>query len=68
MRIRVLARDKYTCQSCGINGENVKLQVDHIIPKSKGGVTEDRNLQTLCFDCNMGKRNFQIPPRSNENG
>jgi hypothetical protein len=41
----------------GINkeGKEVQLTVDHIIPLSKGGGNNYRNLQILCFDCNQKK-------------
>lgn len=40
------------CKKCG-SKEN--LQVDHIIPVSKGGNDEMDNLQPLCADCNREK-------------
>lgn len=59
IRIKVFERDNYTCQICGRNNrqDNVKLEVDHKIPVSKGGSDDISNLQTLCFDCNRGKSN-----------
>lgn len=56
-RIKVFERDNYTCRICGRNptDDNVKLEVDHIIPFSQGGSNKIDNLQTLCFDCNRGK-------------
>ncbi|HHU54525.1 MAG TPA: HNH endonuclease [Mollicutes bacterium] len=30
---------------------------DHIKPVSKGGKTQEGNLQTLCERCNLGKSN-----------
>jgi hypothetical protein len=57
LRFRILERDKYRCVICGRSAEDgVKLQVDHIHPKSKGGIADESNLATLCFDCNIGKR------------
>ena len=55
-RVLVLERDNYTCQMCGrTRYDGVKLEVDHIIPVSKGGSDDISNLRTLCFDCNRGK-------------
>lgn len=54
----VLARDKWTCKSCGRTPKDgVTLEVDHILPRSKGGTDEIKNLQTLCKKCNIGKSN-----------
>jgi 5-methylcytosine-specific restriction endonuclease McrA len=50
-RYDVLRRDKFTCQICGrTQNDGAKLEVDHIIPVSKGGKTADHNLQTLCYE------------------
>jgi len=54
-RYEVIARDNFSCCLCGIGREG-QLEVDHIIPRSKGGSDDMDNLQTLCFDCNRGKR------------
>lgn len=51
-------RDKYTCQICGMKAtseNNLLLEIDHIIPLSKGGDSSDENLQTLCWRCNRKK-------------
>lgn len=58
IRESILARDNWTCQRCGnsvYNEPNLLLEVDHIIPISKGGKTEPNNLQTLCWRCNRSK-------------
>lgn len=55
LRYKILERDNYTCQRCGDRAPNVKLHVDHLIALSRGGMTEERNLMTLCQKCNMGK-------------
>ena len=34
---------------------NLLLEVDHIVPVSKGGLSEPENLQTLCWRCNRTK-------------
>lgn len=55
-RFFVLKRDGFTCKMCGANGLGVKLEVDHILPVAEGGSDFLDNLQTLCFECNRGKR------------
>lgn len=57
-RHAVFARDNYRCQICGATVEDgAKLHVDHILPVSKGGTNDIRNLQILCEKCNLGKHN-----------
>ena len=57
-RYKIFVRDNFTCQYCGQNisdDENIKLEVEHVIPKSKGGTDTFNNLVTSCFRCNRGK-------------
>ena len=61
LRARVLIRDNCQCRMCGtspLKDPTVTLQVDHIVPWSKGGRTVPGNLQTLCARCNVGKSDF----------
>lgn len=58
LRAYIKERDNYTCCICKnsvYNEPNLLLEVNHIIPISKGGMTEENNLQTLCWKCNRAK-------------
>ena len=64
-RQRILRRDNFICQLCGVHGAGSRpiagtaiLHVDHKLPFSKGGTDADSNLWTLCEDCNEGKSNY----------
>lgn len=60
LRDAIKERDHYTCCNCGnstLAAPNLLLEIDHIIPVSKGGLTEENNLQTLCWKCNRSKGN-----------
>lgn len=60
LREHIKERDNYTCCNCGNSTHaepNLLLEIDHIIPVSKGGRTEESNLQTLCWKCNRAKSN-----------
>jgi 5-methylcytosine-specific restriction endonuclease McrA len=57
-RFLALARDNHTCQYCGRRPPEVKLEVDHRYPKSKGGLDNLDNYITACADCNLGKRDI----------
>lgn len=54
-RFEILERDKFTCRYCGKKAPDVVLEVDHIIPVSKGGTNAKTNLITSCRKCNQGK-------------
>lgn len=68
LRFFILTRDNFLCQYCGrgIN-DGVKLMIDHIKPYSKGGLTEEDNLITSCFECNIGKKDLLIDFNNNRN-
>jgi hypothetical protein len=58
-RWAVLKRDNYRCRKCGASPSSdhrVELEVDHITPVAKGGTNDRDNLQTLCQQCNQGKK------------
>lgn len=57
LRYKILKRDHFKCVLCGATACDTELHIDHIIPVSKGGKTEDYNLRTLCVNCNLGKSN-----------
>lgn len=52
----ILSRDGYTCSYCGEFGNTV----DHIIPKSKGGLSSWGNLTTACLSCNGKKGDLSL--------
>ena len=60
VRFEVFKRDSFTCQYCGKSAPDTVLEVDHIIPVSKGGDNDISNLITSCFDCNRGKSNKKL--------
>lgn len=58
LRQSIKERDGFTCLKCGASIKkepNLLLEIDHIIPVSKGGMTTEENLQTLCWRCNRSK-------------
>jgi len=69
-RARVLERNGYTCQMCGVaagdpdplgSSRTVRLTMGHIIDKSKGGDDSPQNLRTVCTNCNEGLQNTALP-------
>lgn len=57
LRFQVLTRDGFRCKVCGRDAQDgVKLEIDHIIPVDWGGTNDISNLQTLCEECNRGKK------------
>ena len=52
LRLQVLRRDGYTCAYCS----NVANEVDHIVPKVKGGEDTLDNCVAACRRCNVQKK------------
>lgn len=46
---------RYYCKRCGKLYPKEQMDVDHIIPQSKGGSDALWNLQGLCYHCNRSK-------------
>jgi hypothetical protein len=57
LRYEVLRRANGKCALCGKSKDEEPLEIDHIIPRSKGGTNQLQNLQALCRTCNRGKSN-----------
>jgi len=57
LRYEVLKAARGRCELCGVPAEERFLEVDHIVPRSKGGTDDLANLQALCFRCNQIKGN-----------
>jgi len=51
-RFNVFLRDKFACQYCYAKND---LTFDHLLPKSKGGITDWENVVTACSTCNVKK-------------
>jgi ATP adenylyltransferase len=56
VRYEVLKRAKFRCELCGVTAEVKAIEVDHIVPRNKGGSDDIANFQALCYSCNATKR------------
>lgn len=61
-RKNLYMRDEFTCQYCGVHANKLRykvkdLNLDHVVPKSRGGSTDWCNIVTACIDCNSKKAN-----------
>jgi 5-methylcytosine-specific restriction endonuclease McrA len=54
-RQSIINRDKSTCYICHKILDNKNVELDHIIPKSRGGDSSASNLSVSCFQCNRSK-------------
>jgi len=64
-RKNIFERDKFTCQYCGRKPQDRRtamkwmeensLNIDHIIPRSRGGKTTWSNIVCACYKCNTKK-------------
>lgn len=56
-RANIFRRDKYTCQYCGKKPGTEALTIDHVVPRSRGGIGSWTNCVLACIDCNFRKAN-----------
>jgi 5-methylcytosine-specific restriction endonuclease McrA len=59
-RKNILLRDRNTCQYCGVVLSSAELTLDHVIPRSRGGVSTWENLVACCHPCNHRKGNHLL--------
>ena len=59
-RFNVFLRDQFACQYCAGQFPVPDLTFDHLIPRSRGGITSWDNVVTACSKCNLRKGN-QLP-------
>ncbi len=56
-RYNIYLRDNFTCQYCGVAFGTRDLTFDHVMPRSRGGLTEWSNVVAACSPCNLKKAN-----------
>jgi 5-methylcytosine-specific restriction endonuclease McrA len=54
-RFNIYARDDSTCQYCGRRLPRSELNLDHVVPRSRGGSTTWENVVCSCVACNLRK-------------
>ena len=63
-RMKLVVSDGRQCAYCGV--EEVPLEIDHVIPKSRGGTNRLQNLALSCKECNLAKAN-KLPHEIEDN-
>jgi 5-methylcytosine-specific restriction endonuclease McrA len=56
-RHNIFERDRNTCQYCGQVFDRIDLNLDHVIPRDRGGPTSWENVVCSCIACNTRKAN-----------
>ena len=56
-RQNLLERDDFRCQYCGKNFPVKELNMDHVVPRDRGGRTSWENVVISCIKCNSKKSN-----------
>jgi len=56
-RQSIFERDGHCCQYCGRTFKSQELNLDHVIPRERGGVMSWENIVTSCIPCNTRKGN-----------
>lgn len=54
-RFNIFARDGNTCQYCGRRFPRTELNLDHVVPRSRGGLSTWENIVCSCHVCNRRK-------------
>ena len=62
-RRNLFKRDRFTCQYCGQQPGSEELTIDHVMPRSRGGVSSWDNCVLACVECNTRKAD-RTPPEA----
>ncbi|RZD13911.1 MAG: HNH endonuclease [Candidatus Acidulodesulfobacterium ferriphilum] len=54
-RANIFLRDKNKCQYCGREFKKTELNLDHVVPRTHGGVSSWENVVCSCIPCNRNK-------------
>jgi 5-methylcytosine-specific restriction endonuclease McrA len=54
-RANIYARDKHSCQYCGVRFPSGELTFDHVVPVAQGGRKDWENIVSCCISCNRRK-------------
>jgi 5-methylcytosine-specific restriction endonuclease McrA len=54
-RRNIFARDNNQCQYCGRKYPTTELSLDHVVPRSQGGLSTWENIVCACVSCNVRK-------------
>lgn len=63
-KINLLSRDNFCCQYCSVSLSTKDSTVDHVIPRSRGGLTVWNNVVIACDSCNR-KKGGRTPEQAN---
>jgi len=56
-RRNIYKRDRFQCQYCGSQPGSEDLTIDHVLPRSRGGLSTWENCVLACWECNKRKAN-----------
>ena len=56
-RHNIFERDQNLCQYCGKRFDRTELNLDHVVPRDRGGPTTWENIVCSCIECNTRKAN-----------
>ena len=59
-RKNILLRDRNSCQYCSVVLTAGELTLDHVVPRSRGGLSTWENLVACCHSCNRRKGNQML--------
>jgi 5-methylcytosine-specific restriction endonuclease McrA len=63
-RRNLMFRDAHQCQYCGKRPPLRELNIDHVVPRSRGGDDSWENLVTACRPCNL-RKGWKTPEEAN---